>query len=111
MIDVDDVREMLSEQGPADLEVTAAAARIRERLVLPTAGPGDVVRLAGVWGGECHGRVVELLAIGVRVEAFGLLLLAKGTWRRDHARVFDCTSIERWKGPTPRAPRRPRGTT
>jgi hypothetical protein len=101
--------ELLRESPDVDPALTeAAAARIRERLVLPTAGPGDVVRLSGIWNGDCHAHVVELVTRGVVVRVVGVLMLACGTWRRDHAAVFDVTSIEPWKIPTPRAPRAPR---
>lgn len=101
--------ELLRESPDVDPALTEAALRIHERLALPTAGPGDVVRLSGVWGGDCHARVVELVTRGVVVDVTGVLMLVTGAWRRDHAPVFDVESIEPWRIPPPRAPRRPRG--
>jgi hypothetical protein len=110
---VTDAVALLREEPTTDPAVTEAATRIRERLTLPdaglpTAGPGDVVRLAGVWGGECHAHVVELAVRGLMVRVVGVVMLARGTWRRGAAGVFDVVSIEPWKLPTAPRARRPR---
>lgn len=79
---------------------------------LPTAAPGDVIELSGIFGDAAYARVREVVSRGLVVDFTGISLLVLGAWRREVAprRIFDVESFEAWKIVPPRAPRRPRAS-
>ena len=110
----DGVREMLASrallcEGPMTDDTTATTSPSTARIELPTAAPGDVIELSGLFGDAAYARVREVVSRGLVVNFTGMLLVL-GAWRREVAprRVFDVESLEPWKVLPPRAPRRTR---